>query len=75
MRPFSNFRINPNFRSVVYCQALAQGGEEEWNFAWKTYIQETDSQEKLNLLNVLACTKNKEIVQRSELFFGPHFRS
>ena len=58
------FRINPNFRLVVYCQALAQGGEEEWNFVWKTYKEETDSQEKITLLNALACTKNNELAQR-----------
>jgi len=58
------FRINPDFRSIVYCHALSQGGEEEWNTVWKAYAEEIDAQEKLTLLNALACTKNEMLIHR-----------
>lgn len=27
------FRIDVNLKTVVYCYAIANGGQEEWNFA------------------------------------------
>ena len=56
--------INPDFRSVVYCQAMSQGGKEEWNFLWQRYLNEIDPHEKFTLLQALACVKNEELVQR-----------
>ena len=44
-----NNPIHPNLRSTVYCNAIAQGGEDEWNFAWgqfqnATLVNEADKQ-------------------------------
>jgi hypothetical protein len=29
------FRIDVNIKSETYCNAVAEGGEKEWNFAWQ----------------------------------------
>ncbi|OCT89713.1 hypothetical protein XELAEV_18018332mg [Xenopus laevis] len=61
--PFTN-NIHPNLRTNVYCTAVAQGGEEEWNFLWDRF-QETDiAQEADKLRAALACSKEPWILNR-----------
>ncbi|XP_053557551.1 aminopeptidase Q [Bombina bombina] len=62
----SNNTIPESIRWSVYCYAIAEGGEEEWEFAWKKYntsntddVQETD-----RLLHGLSCTKEPWILNR-----------
>ncbi|KAF3832215.1 hypothetical protein F7725_025880 [Dissostichus mawsoni] len=33
--------IHPNLKNTVYCHAIARGGVEEWDFAWKMYLEYT----------------------------------
>ncbi|XP_078487941.1 aminopeptidase N [Ciona intestinalis] len=61
--PTSNL-ISPDLRTVVYCQAVANGGSPEWNFVWERYQVEGDSNEKRALQNALSCSKESWIVQR-----------
>lgn len=57
-------KIHPNLRSVIYCQALAAGGQEEWEFAWERFQQSTDLSEKEELREALTCTKKIWLLNR-----------
>ncbi|CAK8674728.1 unnamed protein product [Clavelina lepadiformis] len=56
--------ITPNLRTTVYCNAIANGGSEEWDFAWEKYKNESNSQEKAKLEYSLACTRTPWIIRR-----------
>ncbi|KAI4903568.1 hypothetical protein NFI96_032913 [Prochilodus magdalenae] len=56
--------IHPNLRSAVYCDAIAAGGVEEWEFAWKMYKNSGSASETEKLLYVLSCTKNPWLLNR-----------
>ena len=52
-----DFRINVNMKKSVYCTAVANGGEEEWDFAWDRYQKSNVATEKSNMLSSMGCTK------------------
>lgn len=58
------FSIPPILRSVIYCQALAAGGREEWDFAWDKFQSSTDTAERDQLGQALACTKKIWLLNR-----------
>nr|XP_012319279.1 aminopeptidase N [Aotus nancymaae] len=60
----SNNPIHPNLRSTVYCNAIAQGGEEEWNFAWEQFRSATLVSEADKLRSALACSNQVWILNR-----------
>lgn len=64
MRNSSDNKIDPNLRSTVYCNAIAQGGEEEWDFAWSQFQKATLVNEADKLRAALACSKEVWILQR-----------
>lgn len=64
MKDPSNNPINPNLRSTIYCNAIAQGGEEEWDFAWKQFRNATLVNEADKLRSALACTNQLWILNR-----------
>ncbi|XP_070687597.1 alanyl (membrane) aminopeptidase-like b [Pempheris klunzingeri] len=57
-------RIHPNLRSVIYCQAVAAGGKDEWEFAWNKFQSSSDISEKDQLRNALSCTKKIWLLNR-----------
>ncbi|KAM7396288.1 hypothetical protein PAMP_019340 [Pampus punctatissimus] len=57
-------KIHPNLRSVIYCQAVALGGREEWEFAWEIYQNSDKTSEKDQLLEALSCTKKVWLIKR-----------
>ncbi|XP_059227561.1 aminopeptidase N [Mustela nigripes] len=59
-----NNPIYPNLRSIVYCNAVAQGGEEEWNFVWEQFRTATVVNEADKLRAALACTNQVWILNR-----------
>ncbi|XP_059035982.1 aminopeptidase N isoform X2 [Mustela lutreola] len=59
-----NNSIYPNLRSIVYCNAVAQGGEEEWNFVWEQFRTATVVNEADKLRAALACTNQVWILNR-----------
>lgn len=61
----SYFRIHPNLRSTVYCNAIAAGGAQEWEFAWSQFEQATIAIEADKLRSALACTKQPWLLNRS----------
>ena len=44
-------------KKSVYCTAVANGGEEEWDFAWDRYQKSNVATEKSNMLSSMGCTK------------------
>ncbi|KAK7027939.1 hypothetical protein SK128_026274 [Halocaridina rubra] len=70
--PSNDSIISPNMKSTVYCRAIAEGGEEEWNFAWSQYLKSNVGAEKVKLLSALGCTKQIWILSRYlEMAFAP----
>lgn len=59
------FRIHPNLRSTVYCNAIAAGGAAEWEFAWSKFKNATIAIEADKLRYALACTKQPWLLNRS----------
>lgn len=57
-------RIHPNLRSTVYCNAIAQGGEKEWDFAWEQFRNATLVNEADKLRAALACSNEVWILNR-----------
>lgn len=56
--------IQPNLKYLVYCTAIANGGEEEWNFAWEKYLASNVAAEKNKLIHALGCTKKIWMLSR-----------
>uniref|UniRef100_A0AAQ4S6F2 Aminopeptidase n=1 Tax=Gasterosteus aculeatus aculeatus TaxID=481459 RepID=A0AAQ4S6F2_GASAC len=56
--------IHPNLRSTVYCNAIAAGGAQEWEFAWSQFEQATIAIEADKLRSALACTKQPWLLNR-----------
>jgi len=48
----------------VYCNAIAAGGVEEWNFGWEMFKNSTIAAEEDDLLSGLACTKEPWLLNR-----------
>ncbi|MCI4383273.1 hypothetical protein PGIGA_G00024610 [Pangasianodon gigas] len=57
-------RIHPNLRSTVYCNAIAAGGVEEWDFCWKMFKKVTIAAEAVKLRSALSCTKQPWLLNR-----------
>ncbi|XP_061102770.1 aminopeptidase N-like [Conger conger] len=60
--------IHPNLRPMVYCSAIASGGELEWDFAWEMLQTSPINQERERLMEALACTKHVWILNRYMLY-------
>ncbi|XP_003788672.1 aminopeptidase N [Otolemur garnettii] len=59
-----NNPIHPNLRSTVYCNAISQGGEAEWDFAWEQFRNATLVNEADKLRAALACSSEVWILNR-----------
>lgn len=59
-----NNTIHPNLRSIVYCNAIAAGGAEEWNFAWDQFQKMKVATEAEKIRAALACTKQPWLLNR-----------
>lgn len=59
-----NRKISPDLRSTIICTAIQEGGEEEWNFAFKSYLQSNVASEKNELINSLSCTRQPWILAK-----------
>lgn len=56
--------IHPNLKSTVYCRAVAFGGHEEWDFAWKMFKNATVASEASRLRVAMACTQAPWLLNR-----------
>lgn len=51
-------------KTVVYCEAIKQGGEDEWNFLWQQYKESNVGTEKNLILGALGCTRQIWLLTR-----------
>uniref|UniRef100_A0A8C8ER60 Aminopeptidase n=1 Tax=Oncorhynchus tshawytscha TaxID=74940 RepID=A0A8C8ER60_ONCTS len=56
--------IQPNLKATIYCQAIAAGGEKEWEFAWGKFQNTTTASEKDKLRFALSCTRKIWLLNR-----------
>jgi len=56
--------VDVNLKYQTYCNAIDDGGEEEWNFAWERYQNSYVASEKATILSALACTKEVWLLNR-----------
>lgn len=66
---FTDFRvngksINPNIRSAVYCTAMRTGSEEDFDFLFKKWQNETISTEQTLLISVMGCVSDASLVKK-----------
>ncbi|KAJ8889370.1 hypothetical protein PR048_008869 [Dryococelus australis] len=59
-----NYLVPPDLKIIVYCNALRQGGETEFNFLWNRYLTHTVNAERLIILAVMGCTRNETLAHR-----------
>uniref|UniRef100_A0A8D8EWM7 Aminopeptidase n=2 Tax=Culex pipiens TaxID=7175 RepID=A0A8D8EWM7_CULPI len=56
--------IPQDIRGVVYCTAIRNGKEAEWNFLWARYQQSNVGSEKVLLIQSLTCSRETWLLQR-----------
>ncbi|XP_071369656.1 aminopeptidase N-like [Centroberyx affinis] len=56
--------IHPNLKTTVYCSAIASGGVQEWDFAWRMFKNATVATEAARLRSAMACTKAPWLLNR-----------
>uniref|UniRef100_A0A8C3WP81 Aminopeptidase n=1 Tax=Catagonus wagneri TaxID=51154 RepID=A0A8C3WP81_9CETA len=59
-----NNPIHPNLRSTIYCNAIAQGGQAQWDFAWEQLQQAQLVNEADKLRTALACSREVWLLNR-----------
>ncbi|KAK3575959.1 hypothetical protein CHS0354_019277 [Potamilus streckersoni] len=59
-----NNTINPDIRYTVYCTAIREGGEEEWDFAYSQMLNTTIVSEENILLSALSCSRSLWVLTR-----------
>ncbi|KRK04208.1 aminopeptidase Ey isoform X4 [Drosophila yakuba] len=70
--PDENNPVPINLRSTVYCTALGQGSEEDWDFLWSRYKKSNVGSDRQTILSTLGCSKAVWILQRyMEKAFSP----
>uniref|UniRef100_A0A8D0TJY8 Aminopeptidase n=2 Tax=Sus scrofa TaxID=9823 RepID=A0A8D0TJY8_PIG len=57
-------QIHPNLRSTIYCNAIAQGGQDQWDFAWGQLQQAQLVNEADKLRSALACSNEVWLLNR-----------
>ncbi|XP_027211538.2 aminopeptidase N [Penaeus vannamei] len=62
--PDNTSLIPSNLKWTVYCRAIQEGGEAEWDFAWEQYLKTNVASEKTLLLSAMACTEESWILSR-----------
>ncbi|XP_058855208.1 aminopeptidase N-like isoform X2 [Acipenser ruthenus] len=56
--------IHPNLKTTIYCNAIAAGGVEEWDFAWERFQNAIITTEADKLRYGLSCSKHIWILNR-----------
>lgn len=53
-----------DLRSIVYCYAIRQGNDKEWNFLWTRYTKSNVGTERAMILSSLGCSREIWILAR-----------
>ncbi len=57
-------RIPASYRSFIYCTAIRNGGDKEWEFASLQYDKEQSAGQRNNLQSGMSCTKQPWLISR-----------
>lgn len=57
--------IDPELKGTVYCTALADGGQEEWDFLWARYEAGQDASEKSTIMYSLGCSQVRMTIKEN----------
>lgn len=60
----NNKPVNANLRNAVYCTALREGTESDFDFAFQKFKHETVATEQTLLVNVMGCVKAPALVEK-----------
>merc|ERR1712136_420343 len=60
--------ISATYRRDVYCTAIANGGIDEWNFAWEQYRTADSMQHQRTLRYAMACARDSTIIKNDLLY-------
>jgi aminopeptidase N len=58
-----SYRIPPDLRSVVYCSAVSNGGQEEWNFLYDEFMKSNVASDQVLILSALGCTRDATLLK------------
>ena len=56
--------VDVNLKYQTYCNAMAEGGEAEWDFGWARYQSSQVATEKATLLYSLTCARDVWLLNR-----------
>ena len=56
--------IPTSVRDTVLCSAIGNGNETTWDFLWERYANSNNGNEKVSIMNALACSKEVWILER-----------
>ncbi|CAF1400989.1 unnamed protein product [Adineta ricciae] len=59
----TGYSINPDFRTIVYCQGIKNGTVEDYKFIESRYKQTNDQVEKNRFGSALACTRDFTLLE------------
>lgn len=60
------FRIQPDLKGVVYCEALrdqSSDPQKVFNNIWSTYLKSENVNDKITILSSVGCAENKEVIK------------
>lgn len=47
----------------MYCTAIKEGSDDEWEFLWNKFKKENDSAKRYLMLDALGCTTKPELIK------------
>lgn len=53
-----------DLRSIVYCTALTNGSDMEWDFLMERYQSSNVASEKAMIMRALSCSRNRFLLRR-----------
>ena len=56
--------IPTSVRGTVLCSAIGNGNETSWDFLWSRYNNSNNDNEKVSIMQALACSKEVRILER-----------
>ncbi|VVC39573.1 Hypothetical protein CINCED_3A003208 [Cinara cedri] len=62
--PDNNNLLPRELKSIIYCQAIKNGGVDEWDFLWERYQRSNIASEKAKLLSALGCSSETWLLNR-----------
>lgn len=56
--------IPANLQSIIFCEAIRFGSQEDWNFLYENYHNERKDNIRLRILRALGCSEDTFVLNR-----------